>query len=271
MPPFFSIYFSIWIQIFFSVKTKYFHSKKKSSRAAVYVRLGELDSSTEEDDAHPQIYNVTERIIHPLYLVDYLHNDIALLRVGGRIEFNEYIQPACMPSAESIVSKNIVALGWGTVSPDNRIYSHLQKVQLNLVPLAKCHELYGQPEQEKLHQEIAVETQICANSSVPERDTCAVSENEIDKCLNNRKKKWEFEAQWTSQFQGFGGGPLLNTHHKFSCLYETIGITSLGSKCGSGYPGAYTRIAAYVDWIESVVWATWNDIEKTNSKYHSAN
>lgn len=46
----------------------------------------------------------------------------------------------------------------------------------------------------------------------------------------------------------------MNTDHKFSCLYEIIGITSFGAPCGSGLPGVYTRVSAYNEWIENIVW-----------------
>lgn len=32
------------------------------------------------------------------------------------------------------------------------------------------------------------------------------------------------------------------------------GIVSFGVSCGTELPGIYTRIASYVDWIESIVW-----------------
>lgn len=54
--------------------------------------------------------------------------------------------------------------------------------------------------------------------------------------------------------KGFSGSALLNTHRRESCLHEIAGITSFGVGCGIGIPSVYTRISAYLDWIEDIVW-----------------
>lgn len=40
----------------------------------------------------------------------------------------------------------------------------------------------------------------------------------------------------------------------FSEVTTVHGVISFGNNCGSGLPGVYTRIASYIDWIESIVW-----------------
>lgn len=44
---------------------------------------------------------------------------------------------------------------------------------------------------------------------------------------------------------------LLSNEMKVS---KIIGIASLRVECGSNRPDLYTRVASYVDWIESIVW-----------------
>lgn len=53
----------------------------------------------------------------------------------------------------------------------------------------------------------------------------------------------------------FQGGPLhLKSQSKNNLFYyRLIGVTSFGQYCASGAPG-HTRIFAYLDWIESIVW-----------------
>lgn len=52
--------------------------------------------------------------------------------------------------------------------------------------------------------------------------------------------------------QGDSGGPLFLYHR--SGVSEIVGIVSFGISCGTELPGVYTRIASFVDWIESIVW-----------------
>ena len=52
--------------------------------------------------------------------------------------------------------------------------------------------------------------------------------------------------------QGDSGGPLMLMGPKQK--YEIIGIVSFGIGCGQpGYPGIYTKVGRYLDWIISNV------------------
>lgn len=51
---------------------------------------------------------------------------------------------------------------------------------------------------------------------------------------------------------GDSGGPIFTYHS--SGVSTLVGVVSFGVSCGTNLPSIYTRIASYVDWIESVVW-----------------
>ena len=59
---------------------------------------------------------------------------------------------------------------------------------------------------------------------------------------------------WQLIFQGDSGGPLNCPVTKFrpgQPQYKICGITSWGAGCGNnGYPGVYTRVSKYIDWID---------------------
>jgi secreted trypsin-like serine protease len=54
---------------------------------------------------------------------------------------------------------------------------------------------------------------------------------------------------------GDSGGPIQTFHHGASCVYNIVGLTSYGSPmCGSTAFGVYTKVSAFLNWIEFHVW-----------------
>lgn len=39
-----------------------------------------------------------------------------------------------------------------------------------------------------------------------------------------------------------------------SAIATVVGVVSFGASCGTELPGVYTRVAFYIEWIESIVW-----------------
>ena len=51
---------------------------------------------------------------------------------------------------------------------------------------------------------------------------------------------------------GDSGGPVQN--YKSSRFSTVIGVVSFGVQCGGKWPSVNTRVAYYLDWIETMVW-----------------
>lgn len=51
---------------------------------------------------------------------------------------------------------------------------------------------------------------------------------------------------------GDSGGPIFTNQP--SGVSTLVGVVSFGVSCGTHLPSVYTRIASYMEWIESVVW-----------------
>ncbi|XP_066582290.1 venom protease-like [Prorops nasuta] len=197
---------------------------------AAWVRVGDLNLASSDDDAKPQERRVIERIRHPRYNPrNSEYHDIALLKLERPVNFNAYVRPACLPYSfpdVNIESDNAVATGWGRVDwTDEEGSNDLLKVTLNLVDQPRCNETFlGGTTDDKVPIGVVSDWQICAGGMG--KDTC----------------------------QGDSGGPLSVFNDDHNCMYNVIGVTSIGKICGSFIPGIYTRIYHYIPWIESQVW-----------------
>ncbi|KAF4532181.1 hypothetical protein B566_EDAN002243 [Ephemera danica] len=199
----------------------------------VSIRIGEHDLRTDPDCsrsrstlqsnicAPPIIRATIERTIrHPQYSSINTQNDIALIRLRDPVAFNQYVSPVCLPGRESL-SRNYVGtrqtvIGWGVT--EEEIKSNVKlRVTLPVLGNERCEELFR-----------------AANENVDLIDTqiCAGGEKLKDSCKSD------------------SGGPLLLNENS---RWTIVGIVSYGyEKCGvENIPAVYTRVAPYLDWINS--------------------
>nr|XP_057922521.1 hepatocyte growth factor activator isoform X1 [Doryrhamphus excisus] len=148
-------------------------------------------------------------------------HDIVLLKLkkqdGRCVKRTPFIRPICLPDADvSFPDKYCCTIsGWGHMHEKADGYSNLQEAGVRLIPHDTCRkpEVYGNH---------FTADMICAGLN-----GC------VDAC------------------QGDSGGPLACSRNDISFLY---GIISWGEGCGrSGKPGVYTKVANYMDWINSVI------------------
>lgn len=144
---------------------------------AKYVLLGDLDFESNTGDDQPRQFEIAEFIRYPRYKSSSFYHDLALVKIKGRIEFNDYVQPACLADGNTILSEQIIVPGWGRTSYDGEAHTHLQKVPLDLVSNEICNKTYGIRDIQALNRGIDETTQICAGTKRKERDTCNVSYN----------------------------------------------------------------------------------------------
>ncbi|KAG5882470.1 hypothetical protein JTB14_014184 [Gonioctena quinquepunctata] len=198
--------------------------------AAKLARVGITNIS---DTSYLQTRNVQQIIKHPEY-VGQKYNDIALLKMDRNFDMNSYVRPACVYTQESIPHSESIATGWGKVGFSQDDSKELLKVTLEFFTNEKCNKTYRrdiiQPGS-SLSSGIVENLMVCAGSSGDFKDTC----------------------------QGDSGGPLQIYHEdtaEIKCMYDIIGITSFGKSCGlaKNVPGVYTRVSAYMKWIEENVW-----------------
>ena len=56
------------------------------------------DYNLDHEEGHELKVQVSQIFVHPEYNKNYNSNDIALLKLEKDLEFDSYIQPACLPN-----------------------------------------------------------------------------------------------------------------------------------------------------------------------------
>ncbi|XP_013185248.2 phenoloxidase-activating enzyme 1 [Amyelois transitella] len=194
----------------------------------VAVRLGEYDTQTDIDCSDdvcadpPQNIPVQSAYPHPGYSDNNKNrrDDIGLVRLSRRASYTYYVQPICLVGNERIADgSDVYVAGWGKTLNGK---SSPVKLKLSLPTFNKgrCAEKY------KTLGADLIEKQICAGGSFAE-DAC----------------------------RGDSGGPLMR--RKPQGVWEAVGIVSFGYGCGrEGWPGVYTSVAAYSNWIKEKLVST---------------
>ena len=153
---------------------------------------------------------------HPAYNPQTTTNDITILRLSEPVEFNRYVQPACLPGPDPEPNENVILIGWGALQLNTPGYHTLKQAQLKVV--GNCNRFWPQVNEAK---------QICVANFETGESAC----------------------------QGDSGGPLL---YQRDGQWIVGGVTSFGSGAGcvttANYaPNVYTRVSAYLPWIESIL------------------
>ncbi|NXH21737.1 OVCH2 protein, partial [Bucco capensis] len=166
---------------------------------------------------------VKQYITHPSFNQTTLDSDIALLQLAEPLEFNPFVQPVCLPAQEEELqpSQLCVVTGWGARGEDREKGKKLHQLEVPILVLDRCQSYYL-----NLPSKVT-QRMLCAGFPLEEgKDTCP----------------------------GDSGGPLVCPSEDSSGFYTLHGITSWGLGCGrKSYPGVYTNVAAFVDWIKQSI------------------
>ncbi|KAM6148058.1 complement factor I [Erethizon dorsatum] len=154
-------------------------------------------------------------IIHEGYNGTTYQNDIALIEMKKYLSRKECVLynsiPACVPWSPYLFQPKdrCIISGWGREKDNRRVYS-LKWGEVNL--MSNCSQFYPNRYYEK------------------EMECAGTTDGSIDAC------------------KGDSGGPL--TCVNANNVTYVWGIVSWGENCGQpGFPGVYTKVANYFDWI----------------------
>ncbi|XP_070509414.1 venom protease-like [Chironomus tepperi] len=184
-----------------------------------FVKLG-MRRRLQEDD-RVQMFNVDTLHPHPQYNRKTNLNDIALIKIKGKVNFNEHLYPICLPTTQP-ENSDVLLTGFGKTGRDHEQAENLMKVVLNKFTYDECKQLYR-------NREIDRKSMLCYGSRKESKDSC----------------------------RGDSGGPIqISNNNDVRCTYKQIGIVSFGAdNCGTvGFPGIYVNVFNYINWIEGIVW-----------------
>jgi len=86
-----------------------------SRHYALWARLGDLNYLSDADDARPEDYRISRRVIHPDYRPPSVYHDIALFRLERDVRLSAYVRPVCLNADRSLDVKHALATGWGQI------------------------------------------------------------------------------------------------------------------------------------------------------------
>lgn len=185
------------------------------------VRIGDLDLRDDNDGVQPVQMGIDRVIIHPQYSTSSTVNDIAIIRLSDEVPLSDYVRPICLPVAPNLRNNNFVRAfpfiaGWGSLASQGPGSPTLMEVQVPVVTNAACKDAYA-----RFKNAVIDDRVLCAGYTRGGKDAC----------------------------QGDSGGPLMLPQHQH---FFQIGVVSYGYKCAlAGYPGVYTRVTDFLDFITS--------------------
>ncbi|XP_031336045.1 proclotting enzyme-like isoform X1 [Photinus pyralis] len=179
------------------------------------VRLGDIDLKREDEPSAPVTYKVTEVRAHHKFSRVGFYNDIAILVLDRLVRKSKYVIPLCLPPPqlrnEKFAGQRTTVVGWGTTYYGGKESTTQRQAVLPIWRNEDCDDAYFQP---------ITSNFICAGYSHGGTDAC----------------------------QGDSGGPLMIY---WDTRWIQVGVVSFGNKCGEpGYPGVYTRVTEYLNWIK---------------------
>lgn len=146
------------------------HCRTANRLPASVVRLGDLNLIARESDLPEMDVPVEQFISHENYNPRTKHNDIAVVRMRRNVEFSKKLRPACLAQIETPLKEKATASGWGFLGVGQLTSDILQKVELNIIPLQQCKNLYNdQSNKYNLNTD-----QLCAGELAGGKDTCGV-------------------------------------------------------------------------------------------------
>ncbi|KAL9907690.1 venom peptide isomerase heavy chain-like [Glossina fuscipes fuscipes] len=169
-------------------------------------------------------YHIKTMKIHDNFDLVTIANDVAVIELTTEAHLSDFIAIICLPEGNHFLTHNFVGLrpflaGWGASKHHGKTSFVLTDVQVPIVSRERCKQKY----KSEFNFLEFTEKLLCAGSV--NADAC----------------------------QGDSGSPLMLPQLVGATYrYFLLGIVSYGYECARpNFPGVYTRISSYLDWIKN--------------------
>uniref|UniRef100_H2LWZ3 Peptidase S1 domain-containing protein n=2 Tax=Oryzias latipes TaxID=8090 RepID=H2LWZ3_ORYLA len=186
-----------------------------TAHLGVEIQTKNKDSS-DEDEIYEETRSIVDSECHRTHGQDYFDtSDLCLLKLSEPVELDEDIQPVCLASASSTLFDGTTSWFAGfTQYDENYSPTMLKEIATPIVGTKRCACNYG-------HYVGSTENLVCAG--------------EMEEC---------------PLYQSMGG-PLVNKKDDF--WVQSAVMVSPGHCGDAQFPGFYTRVSEYQEWISDVV------------------
>ncbi|TPP67741.1 Transmembrane protease serine 3, partial [Fasciola gigantica] len=184
-----------------------------------------------ENDNHESSYDVAKIILFPdkEQITDFnrpgiVQDDIALVKLTKPAKLDQHVQIGCLPYPNELFKDGQLCsvAGWGVTEEDGNISVVPQHISIPLVSRKRCQDIYS------------IWSSKTSSIRIEPSMLCAGGEERKDAC--------QFDS----------GGPLVCRSLE-DRQWVILGIVSYGIRCASTFPGIYTRVSSYSDWINQVL------------------
>jgi len=210
-----------------------------ATQAQRQVRINTIRDNT----PYKELVEIKRIFKHPYYRFPNLYNDIALLELGRRVEY-DYERygdaPSCLDSGLELTEKTGTVQGYGLTETGKR--GTLLEANVTIISNEKCQRTLI----DNAKESISVSAQKQINQALPYGLNYGLL------CADGKKVKNQCgDDVFRGACKGDSGGPLTTKDDQGRTTL--VGIVSGGIGCGDGIPGWYTKVHFHFKWVQCII------------------
>jgi len=207
--------------------------KASASNEPRKVKINTIRDNTE----YVEIIEIKKVYKHPQYKYPNLYDDVAVLELGRRIEYNYDLYgdtPSCIDQGQDNIGRIATIQGYGLTETGES--GNLLETNVTIITNKKCKEYLN--------------FNATDNKIVREKIDKALPHG-LDYGLLCAQGAMNEKGIFKGSCKGDSGGPMTTPNDDGRTTL--VGIILGGIGCGKGYPGWYTKVSFHTPWIKCII------------------